>query len=186
MQALLDFAPLAAFFAAYLATDLYTATAVLMGSMVVVLVIDYVRERRIPPMHGLSAVLYFGFGAATLILHNKRFIQMKPTVFFWVAALAFLASFWVGRRTLTERLLGAALSGQGQGIPEETWRRLNGLWVAFYGLLGALNLVVASYASERMWVLFKVIGLTGLTLVFVGGQVVWLMRRGELAVKMSP
>ena len=65
------------------------------------------------------------------------------------------------------------------------WRRLNAAWVAFYGLLGALNLVVASYASERMWVLFKVIGLTVLTLVFVAGQLAWLLRRGELAVKMS-
>jgi intracellular septation protein len=183
MQPLLDLAPLVAFLVGYLAAGLYTATAVLMGTMLLVLVIDYVRERRIPPMHGLSAVLYFGLGAATLILHNKSFIQLKPTVFLWVLGLAFLASFWVGRRTLTERLLGPALGGQ---VPEGAWRRLNGLWVAFYGLLGALNLVVASYASERMWVLFKVIGLTGLTLVFVIGQVLWLMRRGELAVKPAP
>jgi intracellular septation protein len=185
MQLVLDLAPLVAFLATYLLADLYTATAVLMGSMVLVLVVDWLRERRIPPMHGLSAVLYFGFGAATLILHNKRFIQMKPTVFFWIAGLAFLGSFWVGRRTLTERLLGAALGGQGQ-VAEATWRRLNALWVAFYAALGTLNLVVAAYASERMWVLFKVVGLTGLTLAFIAGQVLWLLRRGELAVKPAP
>jgi intracellular septation protein len=183
MQLLLDLAPLVAFFLTYFIAGLYAATAVLMGVMALVLVIDYVRERRIPPMHGLSAVLYFGFGAATLVLHNKRFIQMKPTVFFWIAALAFLASFWLGRRTLTERLLGAALGGAQAQVQESTWRRLNGLWVAFYALLGGLNLLVAAYASERQWVLFKVIGLTGLTLVFVAGQVLWLTRRTELAGK---
>jgi intracellular septation protein A len=52
--------------------------------------------------------------------------------------------------------------------------------------LGALNLIVAGYASERMWVLFKVVGLTGLTLAFVAGQVMWLMRRGELAPQAGP
>lgn len=187
MQPLLDFAPLVAFFVTYLAADLYRATAVLMGSMLLVLIIDYARERRIPPMHGLSAVLYFGFGAATLILHNKRFIQLKPTVFFWVAGLAFLASFWVGRKTLTERLMGAALGGAAQNqVSDQTWRRLNGLWVGFYALLGALNLVVVSYASERMWVWFKVVGLTGLTFIFLAGQMLWLLRRGELAPQTGP
>ena len=53
-------------------------------------------------------VLVVVFGAATLLLHDKRFIQWKPTVFFWLTSLAFLGSFWIGEQTLTERLLGAA------------------------------------------------------------------------------
>lgn len=185
MQALLDLAPLVAFFVTYFAANLYTATAVLMGAMLVVLVIDYVRERRIPPMHGLSAVLYFGFGAATLLLHDKRFIQLKPTVFFWIAGLAFLASFWLGRRTLTERLLGSTL-GQQLQIQAGTWRRLNAVWVAFYVLMGALNLLVVAYASERAWVLFKVIGLTSLTLIFLVAQFFWLTRRSLPAEEARP
>jgi intracellular septation protein len=184
MQSLLLLAPLGAFLGTYLATDLYTATAVLMGVMVLVLVIDYARERRIPAMHGLSAVLYLALGGATLILHDKRFLQLKPTIFLWAIGLAFLASFWMGRQTFTQRLLAPALDGQ-VPVADEDWRRLNGAWVAFYGALGALNLLVASYASERMWVLFKVLGLTWLTLVFIAAQIAWLMRRGALAVKLS-
>src|SRR5688500_1876238 len=72
MQNLLDLAPLVAFLVAYYAADLYTATAVLMVAMALLLVVDYVRERRIPPMHALSAVLVFAFGAATLALHDQR------------------------------------------------------------------------------------------------------------------
>ena len=37
-------------------------------------------------MHALSAVLVFVFGTATLVLHDLRFIQWKPTVFFWLAS----------------------------------------------------------------------------------------------------
>src|SRR5665213_1521545 len=59
MQALLEFAPLAAFLVAYYAAGLYTATAVLMAAMAILLVVDYARGRRIPPMHALSALLVF-------------------------------------------------------------------------------------------------------------------------------
>ena len=92
MQALLEFLPLVAFLGAYYAADLYTATAVLMVSMVALLAVDWLRGRRIPPMHGVSALLVFIFGAATLILHDQRFIQWKPTIFFWLVSLAFLGS----------------------------------------------------------------------------------------------
>jgi intracellular septation protein len=178
MQALLEFAPLLAFIIAYYVGGLYTATAVLMVAMVVLLAVDYFLQRRIPPMHALSAVLVFVLGAATLFFHDKHFIQVKPTALFWLAAVAFLGSFWIGKRTLTERLLTAALQDQVH-VPQSVWRRLNAVWVVFYVLLGGLNLVLAYYASEKVWVNFKVFGLTIITLVFVGAQVVYLTRRAE-------
>lgn len=176
MQTILELAPLLAFLAAYYVADLYTATAVLMAAMLGVLGVDYVRERRIPPLHGLSAVLVLAFGSATLLLRDQRFIQWKPTVFFWVLALAFLASQWVGHRPLVQRLMEVAL-GKGLTVPSAIWRRLNLLWVVFYAALGAANLAVAFRASEQAWVNFKVFGLTLITLVFVAGQVMWLARR---------
>jgi len=180
MQALLEFAPLVAFFVAYRLGGLYVATAVLMGAMAILLIVDYVRLRRVPAMHGLSAVLVFLFGAATLVLHDLRFIQWKPTVFFWLAALAFLGSQWIGRQTLAQRLMSAALGGdENHRVPGSTWKRLNILWVIFYILLGALNLFVAFNFSESVWVRFKVIGLTVINLVFIGAQVAWLVRRGS-------
>jgi intracellular septation protein len=178
MQALLEFAPVAAFFAAYfIAHSIYVATAVLMAAMLLLLLVDYARERRIPPMHALSAVLVLVFGTATLALHNQRFIQWKPTVFYWLAAAAFLGSFWIGRQTLAQRLLGAAIPAA--DVTQRDWRRLNGAWVAFDLLLGALNLAVAFNASERTWVQFKFFGLMGLTFAFVVIQAVWLARRAE-------
>jgi intracellular septation protein len=186
MQALLEFAPLVAFFVAYRVWGLYTATAVLMAAMAILLIVDYVRLRRIPAMHTLSAVLVFLFGTATLILHDLRFIQWKPTVFFWLASIAFLASHWIGKQTLTQRLLSAALGGEEIRTPESTWKRLNLLWVVFYALLGALNLLVAFNFSEHVWVTFKVIGLPVANLVFVGAQVAWLVRRSAASVEPSP
>jgi intracellular septation protein len=175
MQALAEFAPLLAFIVTYYLRGLYAATAVLMVAMLVLIAVDWLRLRRVPPLHALSAVLVLLFGSATLLLHNRVFIQWKPTVFFWLASLAFLGSFWIGKRTLTERLLGAPLGEQLQVTPA-LWRRLNGWWVAFYALLGALNLVVLYYASERVWVALKFVDLL-LMLVFVVAQVLWLSAR---------
>jgi intracellular septation protein len=176
MQALLEFAPLAAFLVAYYAAGLYSATAVLMVAMALLLIVDYLRSRRVPPMHALSAALVFVFGTATLVLHNQRFIQWKPTVFFWLASLAFLGSFWIGDRPLVQRFLGAAL-GEHVQVDAALWRRLNWLWIVFYIFLGILNLVVAFNASERAWVNFKVFGLTIATFCFIAAQVAWLARR---------
>jgi intracellular septation protein len=177
MQALLELAPLVAFFVAYYFGGIYVATGVLMAGMGVLLAVDYLLHRRISPMHALSAVLVFALGGATLLLHDKHFIQLKPTALFWVFGLAFLASFWIGKQTLTERLFTAALQGQVR-VPESLWRRMNALWVVFYAVLGEANLLVAKYASERIWVYSKIL-LTVLTFIFAVAQVLYLMKRGE-------
>lgn len=184
MQALLEFTPLAVFLIAYYAAGLYVATGALMVAMALLLLVDYARGRRVPPMHALSAVLVWIFGAATLLLHNQRFIQWKPTVFFWLASLAFLGSFWIGDRPLAQRLLSAAL-GEDTRIEAALWRRLNWLWIIFYVFLGFLNLAVAFNASERTWVNFKVFGLTLATFVFIGAQVAWLARRNAATVQRA-
>jgi intracellular septation protein len=183
MQALTEFAPLAAFVVAYYLRGLYAATAVLMGAMLVLLAVDWLRLRRIPPMHTLSTVLVLIFGGATLALHDRVFIQWKPTVFFWLASLAFIASFWIGERTLTERLLGGALAeafGERLRVSASLWRRLNLLWAVFYGLLGALNIVVLRYLSERAWVALKLVDFV-LMVLFLLAQVLWLSARAAPA-----
>jgi intracellular septation protein len=179
MQALTEFAPLVAFAAAYFMGGLYVATAVLMGAMLALLAVDWLRLRRIPPLHTLSAVLVLVFGGATLVLHDRVFIQWKPTVFFWLTSLAFLGSLWIGARTLTERLLGGALReafGERLRVSAALWRCLTLVWAAFYFLLGALNVAVLLYLSERAWVALKLVDVV-LMLLFVLAQVLWLAAR---------
>jgi intracellular septation protein len=176
MMSVLEFSPLVVFGVAYYTHGIYVATAALMISMLLLLVADLAVLKRVPPMHALSAALVFVFGAATLILHNQRFIQWKPTVLFWLVSVAFLASAWIGERTLTQRILDQAL-GEPVNVQPRQWRRLNALSVVFYALLGGANLLVAFNASERTWVNFKLFGLSAATLVFTALQVAWLARR---------
>jgi len=176
MQAVVELAPLVAFFVSYSLRGLYAATAVLMIAMLALLAFDWLRQRRIPPMHALSALLVLVLGGATLLLHNRLFIQWKPTVLLWLISAAFLASFWIGERTLAQRFFASALDGRLQ-VSEVLWRRVNGWSAGFYALLGAVNLAVAYGASERAWVYFKMFGLALLTFAFVALQLLWLSSR---------
>jgi intracellular septation protein len=178
MQALLDLAPLAAFFVAYYLRGIYAATAVLMVAMLALLLLDLLRLKRIPPMHLLSAVLVLALGSATLILRDPRFLKWKPTVFLWLVALASFASAWIGRTPLAQRLLAPMIS-HSERVARGTWLKLNWLWVGFYAALGALNLWVADSASERTWVNFKVFGLSTAFALFAIAQAVWLAARTE-------
>jgi intracellular septation protein len=178
MQPLFDLAPLLAFFVAYLVGGIYTATGVLMASMLALVLLDLVRHRRVSPMHLISTLLVLGLGGATLILRDPRFLKWKPTIFFWIAALVSAASGWIGREPMAQRLF-APIVQRSAGLPRATWLGLNWSSTAFYALLGAANLWVAFSFSERTWVYFKFAGLTGALFVFAMLQALWLSARSE-------
>jgi intracellular septation protein len=180
MQFLFELAPVIAFFIAYKLGGIYVATTTIMVAMAIMLAVDYLRTRRIPTMHGLSAVLVLVFGAATLILHDKRFIQWKPTVFYWLVSVCLLGSMWIGKQPLLQRLMGAALEGVEGGvkIPDRTWRRANALCAVFYLALGFANLAVAFNTSEETWVKSKFVFIAGL-FVFTFAQFFWIMRQQQ-------
>lgn len=176
MQNLLNLLPLVAFVVGYYLRDIYLATQVLMVSMVLVAAIDWFMHGRVSRMHMLSTVLILLFGSATLLLHDPRFLKWKPTIFMWLVALAFLGSQWIGRQTLAQRMLQPTLPEQAD-LPRLVWLRANLAWVLCYALMGIANLWVAFNASERVWVNFKVFGLTAVTMLFAMGQAWWLHSR---------
>ena len=93
----------------------------------------------------------------------------------------FLRRFAGARRAATgvEFALLAPLVAGSEAVPRTLWLRLNGIWVVFYGLLGALNLWVAYSLTERAWVNFKVFGLTAAFMAFAIAQALWLAARTE-------
>lgn len=183
MQALLDLAPVVAFFVAYSLGGIYVATAVLMGAMTLLLAVDLLRLRRIPAMHALSAGLVLVLGAATLILRDARFLKWKPTIFLWIMAGAAMVSAW-GGTPLAQRLLQPIVA-RSESLPRVLWLRLNRIWVVFYALLGSLNLWIAYNCSERSWVNFKLFGLTLALAVFAMIQAAWLASRPEVRAAQS-
>ena len=125
MQTLIELAPLIAFFAAYkLLGGIYPATAVLMVAMLLLLAWDWLRTRKVPQMHLISAILVWVFGIATLLLRDARFIQWKATVFYWLVAAVLLGTVFIGKKTLLERMLTSVLP-EGTSTSPDTWRNLS-------------------------------------------------------------
>lgn len=141
------------------------------------------RGRRVDTMLWVSLVLVVVLGGLTIWFHSETFIKWKPTLLYWVMAGAFLLGPLLFGKNLLRLLLGEQLQ-----LPDAIWQRLNWAWVAFFGLMGALNLWVAYSFSTDAWVNFKLFGSIGLMLVFTLAQGVYLSRHlpDEAAAKKNP
>jgi intracellular septation protein len=176
MDTLLNFAPLLAFAVAYFHGGIYLATSVLMIGMVLMCGAEFLWRRRVSTLHLLSTGLILLFGTATLVLHDPRFIKWKASIFMWLLAAAYLGSQWVGRQTLTQRTLQAALP-EGLALLRREWTALNLQWVVTFALLGLANWWIAFHTTEARWVKFKFAGIPAALLLVAVGQSLWLGRR---------
>jgi len=176
MQHVIEYVPWVVFGLTYkFGGGLYPATAALMGAMALLLVYDWLTMRKLPQMHLILAVLVWVFGAATLILHDVRFLQWKASVFYWIAGLVLAGSAFIGKQTLLERLLGKSLP-EGVTLPARDWRACSIVMGLFYLLLGVANIWIALNRSESDWVTFKVWIAGPLGIVVALAVILWLFR----------
>ncbi len=171
MKLLFDFFPIVLFFVCYKLFGLYTATGVAMVSAVAQVVLYRIKHQRFERMHLVSMVLIVGLGGATLFFQNPWFIKWKPTGIYWLSALFFLGSTYVGKKTLIQKMMEGNIE-----LPSKIWKRLNFAWCIFFILMGAANLYVAYRFDTDVWVSFKLFGGAGSTLLFVIAQAIYLTR----------
>jgi intracellular septation protein len=129
------------------------------------------RGRRVDAMLWVSLGLVVVLGGATIYFHNETFIKWKPSMLYWAMGLALWLSPLLFGRNLLRVLLGQQME-----LPARVWHRLNFAWVAFFALMGLLNLWVAYHFSTAAWVNFKLFGGIGLMLLFTLAQGVYLSR----------
>jgi intracellular septation protein len=171
MKLLIDFFPIILFFAAFKVGGIYVATGVAIAATV--LQIAWLRHStgRIEPMQWVSLGVILVFGGATIALHNETFIKWKPTVLYWLMGASLMAGQLVFGKNLLKSVMGSQME-----LPEGAWRLANWSWIAFFAVMGALNLWVAFHYDTDTWVNFKLFGGMGLMVLFVIGQAIWLGR----------
>ena len=178
MTALFEFLPLILFLGTFLYyRDMYIALGVLMVAMPIGFVVKCLKTRKIDKMYMWSTVFLLVFGTATFYFRDLNFLFWKPTAFYWVVGLAFLVSTWVGERPLVRRFFDMAADLPTHQLTMREWRGLNLVWVAFFFVMGALNIYVAMTFSQLFWANFKVFGLMGITIVFMIAQTFWLVSK---------
>ena len=129
------------------------------------------RGRKIDAMLWVSLALVVVLGGATIYFHSETFIKWKPSALYWAMGLSFWLSPLLFGKNLLRMLVGEQLQ-----LPARVWHRLNFAWVAFFAMMGLLNLWVAYHFSTDTWVNFKLFGGIGLMLLFTLAQGVYLSR----------
>lgn len=169
MKFLFDLFPIILFFIAFKAFGIFAATAAAIVATLAQIGWVKFRHGKVDNMLIASGVIVVVFGGATLLLHDATFIKWKPTVLYWLFAVALSCAELFWNKNLIRSMMGQQLT-----LPEPVWRTLNHAWAGFFALLGVLNLYVAFHFSTDIWVDFKLFGTTGLMLAFIVGQSVML------------
>ncbi len=173
---LVEFVPILVFVAVYYAFGIFYATAALMAAVTLQVAVLWLTKRPISGQVKVTFWMSLVLGGLTLLLHDKTFIQWKPTIVNWAMAGALLGSHFFARQNLMQRMLGGQLN-----LPSGAWARLNLGWAFGFLLAGALNLYVARNYSEAFWVNYKLIGGVAITLLYMLITVAYLALCGHLS-----
>ena len=165
LKPFVDYSPLVAFFAAYLAAGLFAATAALMAVTVVAVGLSLAIERRLPIMPVVTAAVVMVFGGLTLWLNDERFIKMKPTIVQALFSLVLFGGLLFGR-PLLKPLLKSAWQ-----LTDRGWYVITLRFALFFAAMAILNEIVWRSFSTDVWVNFKIFGILALTFVFTAFQV---------------
>ena len=171
MKLLFDLFPVILFFVAFKIQGIYVATSVAIAATVAQIIWTKWRHGKVDTMLWVSFAIIGVFGGATLLLHDETFIKWKPTVLYWMFSAILLASNLFFKKNLMRSLLQEKIA-----LPLHIWNRLNLSWSLFFAALGFINLYVEFSYSTDAWVNFKLFGFTGLMVVFILGQSVWLAK----------
>ena len=128
-------------------------------------------RRKVDLMLWVTFALVVVLGGATIWFHNPTFIKWKPSALYWAMGVAFWVSQTFFRKNLLQIMMGQQLQ-----LPSSVWQRLNFAWIGFFGLLGLANLYVAYTFSTSTWFTFKAFGVTGLMLLFMLAQGLYISK----------
>lgn len=201
---LVDFGPLFVFFVAYFfgrrlaplvggvigkdipvetGGELFLAVACFLPAYAVAFFYSVWRERRIAPMLFISGIAIGVLGALTLVLHNKTFFFMKPTIVYAMFGMTLSGGLATGRNFLRTLFDGAL------HLPDAAWRTLTKRYVVFFAVLALANEVAWRWLTrdcnlaaalacpgEAQWVNLKIWGFTAINILFALAQAPFLAR----------
>jgi intracellular septation protein len=130
----------------------YWATGLFMAATALAMIASKIRTGKIPLMLWVTGIVVSIFGVLTIALHDKRFIQVKPTVVNLFFAAVLLAGVAL-RKNLLKMVMGDAFPE----LPDSVWRTLTIRWSLLFVALAALNEFIWRNYSFDTWVASKFI-----------------------------
>ena len=176
MKQFIDYIPLLVFFSVWAMDErvinvagydhtfggMFSAAEFLLAASVLVYGSLFVYQKRLDKFQWITLAAVILFCIPTIIFKNIVFLKWKAPIVNWIFASIFVASRYFGDKPAIEHMMGHAVTA-----PKEVWYKLNTMWVFYFIVLGAINLIVAFTLSEELWIKFKVFG----NLIFTFGFV---------------
>lgn len=157
--------------------EMFLAIALFMPAYLIAFIYSVWQEKRIAPMLLVTGVIVGVLGTLTLVLQNKMFFYMKPTIAYTLFATT-LGGGLIAKQNFLKILFDGALS-----LPDDAWRTLTKRYAMLFAVLAVANEFAWRYftrecdlgglsacAGEKHWVNLKVFGFTAVSLVFTGLQ----------------
>ncbi|WP_411816891.1 inner membrane-spanning protein YciB [Hyphococcus sp. DH-69] len=158
--------------------EMFLAVGLFMPAFFVAFIYSVWKERRVAPMLLVTGVIVGVLGSLTLVLHNKAFFFMKPTIVYALFSIILAAGIYTKQNFLKIVFDGAL------DLPDDAWLTLTKRYAVFFALLAAANEIAWRYlmrdcdlagasscgAGEKIWVNLKVFGFTAISLVFTAFQ----------------
>lgn len=166
MKQILNILPMLVFFIVYKFYDIFIASGSLIFTSGLICVLYWIFYNEVDKINLFSFFIISIFGSLTIFFHNSQFIKWKITIIYIIFSLTLLISQVFTKKTIMQRFLEKDIK-----ISNIYWNKINLFWSLFFLFCGVLNIYIAFYFSENIWVNFKVFGLTILTffLIFITG-----------------
>lgn len=147
---------------------IYSATAMLMLTTVLLYGALWLKEGKLSRLQWLVVGAVLVFGSSTLMLRSEDILKWKAPVVNWIMAIVF-----IGSQYLTPTNMAKTMFGQMVTMPDQRWKVLNFAWAGVFLLVGSANLFVA-FTFPDYWVDFKVFGSMGILLLASVLQIFYL------------
>lgn len=165
VQVATEYLPLILFFIFFKSSGLIMATKVVVISSLIMLGINYLVNKNLPPVTVISAVLLTIFGGITIFTNDPSFIKLKPTIVNILFALILFAGVKLDKPFL-KKLLGKKI----QFKDDQAWHKLAVRFAIFFSSIALLNEIIWRNFPDHIWVWFKTFGLITLNLIFIFSQ----------------
>lgn len=161
----IDLGPLLLFFVVDQLADIFVATGVLMVAVAAAVAVSWTLTRQIPILPSVTMVFVLIFGGLTLLLGDEEFIKIEVTL-----TNALCGVFLLGGLAIGKSLLKIAF-GEMIDLDDQGWHMLTMRMGIFLIAIAIANEVVRQSVSTDLWVMFRVYGIAGLSVLFFLSQI---------------
>ena len=164
----LEMVPIIVFFVTYfLSKNLLMATAYIVGSTFIALLIRYILTRQISISLLFSSAVLLISGTVTLVTKDLKYVKMKPTIVF----LSFGVVTYIG--LLLKKYFVKDVFESTVKLEDKHWRVISRNISLFFILLAVINEVTWRFCSDMVWINIKVFGSGTLSALFLWSQLVF-------------